>query len=185
MPTALRVLGCLALLAPAAPALPYQERLVLSEPDGACTLRLEADDGSRTLRLRISPEASGCRPSREAVTGFLERAFARVGAPGGGGAWTSLYLGRLEDLQWLSDHLASTAERDPRWDRKKGRPVKGDPNGYVASILSAPEVTAPFDAALQGAGYRVASASVEKVLVRGKVPVDAQTWFRLARAGGP
>jgi hypothetical protein len=94
-------------------------------------------------------------------------------------------VGRLEDLQWLSDHLASTADRDPRWDRKKGRPVKGDPNAYVASVLSAPEVTAPFDAAMRGAGYRVASATVEKVLVRDKVPWDAQTWIRLARTGGP
>jgi hypothetical protein len=185
MATALRVLGCLPLLALAAQAFPYQERLVLSEPDGACTLRLEADDGSRTLRLRISPEGVRCRPSREAVTGFLERAVARAGAPGAGGAWTSLYLGRIEDLQWLSDHLASTADRDPRWDRKKGRPVKGDPNAYVASVLSAPEVTAPFDAAMRGAGYRVASATVEKVLVRDKVPWDAQTWIRLARTGGP
>ncbi len=185
MATASRALGGLLLLALAAPALPYQERLLLSEPDGACTLRLEADDGSRTLRLRISPEGVRCRPSRETVMGFLERALARAGRPGAGGDWTSLYLGRLEDLQWLADHLASTAERDPRWDRTKGRPVKGDPNGYVASVLSVPEVTAPFDAALRGAGCRVASATVEKVLVRDRLPVDAQAWFRLARAGGP
>jgi hypothetical protein len=190
--------GLLPLLALSSAPLAYQERLVLAEPAGACTLRLEADDGARTLRLRVSPEGPPCRVDRETVMAFLGKAVARA-KPRPGGAYTSLYVGRLVDLPWLSEHVASAAARDAGWDRRQGRPVRGDANGYVAAILSRPDVTAPFDAAIRGAGYRIRSASVEKVLVRdlrevtpegdsgrrGKVPYDAMTWFRLEPVAAP
>ena len=70
-----------------------------------------------------------------------------------------------------------------------------DINKYVARVLSSAEVAAKIESAVGEGGYRVASASVEKVLVGGfrsvplyqgelppgKVPYDAQVWFRLEK----
>jgi hypothetical protein len=123
----------------------------------------------------------------------LGTAFSKSDPPKLEGAYSSLYIGRLIDYPWLSHYLAGTAHKDRRWDAAKGRPVGVDINKYVAGILSSTEVTAKIESALGGSGYRVVSASVEKVLVGGfrfvplykgelppgKVPYDAQVWFRL------
>jgi len=190
-------LGLLLCLAPPPSALAYQERLVLSVQSGTCTLRLEADDEARVLRLRVLPEDASCRVSREAVQAFLEQAFSRTDPPRLEGTYSSLYVGRLVDYPWLSLLLASAAAQDGRWDPKKGKPVGMGINAYVASLLSRREVMAQLESAIQEAGYRIRSVSVEKVLVgdlrrvgppeartrAGRVPYDAMVWFRLERTG--
>lgn len=185
----------LALLVVPGAAVAYRSRLVHAVEAGGCTLRLEADDDSRTLRVRVSPEGSSCAVSREAVQRLLKEAFSRTEPPRLEGAYTSLYLGRLIDYPWLAAHLAAAAAGDARWDARKGRPVAMDVNAYVAMLLSREEVTGQLEAPIRESGYGIASASVEKVLVGafpddgrpagkrppGKVPFDAMVWFRLVK----
>lgn len=192
---AVRLAASVLLLALPAAAGAYQERLILAVEAEGCTLRLEADDGARSLRLRVVRDHPGCHVSREAVRSFLSAAFAKAEPPRLEGTYASLYIGRLIDFPWLASHLASTAYEDRRWDRRRGRPIDVGINEYVATLLSSAEVTSPLEAAMEGAGYRIRSATVEKVLVgglrdvpgyegppsAGKVPFDAQVWFRLEK----
>jgi hypothetical protein len=173
----------------------YQERLILSLMEGECTLRVEADDQSRTLRLRILPATPECRFSKTSMQTIIKAAFAIVDPQQPGGTYTSLFLGRLVDYPWLSEQLALAAGKDSRWDRRKGRPVTMSLNTYVRDMLSRPEVTGQFEEALGESGYRVTAVTVEKVLVgrrsdvplhagttfSGKAPFDAMVWLILGR----
>ena len=190
-------LGLLLSLAPAS-AGAYQERLILAVKAGACTLRLEADDDARALRLRVLPEDGGCRVSREEVQALLRRAFSKTDPPRLEGAYATLFLGRLADFPWLSEWLASAAAGDGRWDRQEGRAVGMGNEACVAALLSEPRFTEQLEPALRDAGYRIRGATVEKVLVRdapepgaqgarsrpGRVPYDAMVWLRLERTAG-
>lgn len=173
----------------------YQERPILSLTEGECMLRVETDDQSRTLRLRILPATLECRFSKTAMQTILKAAFSIAGPPKPGGTYTSLFLGRLVDYPWLSEQLALSASKDSRWDRRKGRPVTMALNTYVRDMLSRPEVTGQFEEALGESGYRVTAVTVEKVLVgrrsdvplhsgttfSGKAPFDAMVWLILGR----
>jgi len=79
----------------------------------------------------------------------------------------------------LSEQLALSASRDPRWDKKKGAASAPELNVYVQERLSKEEVTDQFDQTFGESGYRVVAVAVEKVLVgrRGDVPVHAGTKF--------
>ena len=183
-------------LAIPATAVAYQQRLILAVEAGKCALRLEADDEARSLRLRVHPESSGCSASREDVQRVLQEAFSRTEPPKLEGTYSSLFIGRLVDFPWLASYLASAAAEDGRWDRRRGKPVSMGINAYVAMLLSSREVTTQLEAPIQGSGYRVTSAIVEKVLVgdmrdvgpregrasSGKVPFDAMVWFRLEKS---
>lgn len=193
-----RRLALLLLLASPVPAVAYRERLVVAVQAGRCALRLEADDEARALRIRVVPGDSRCRVAREAVQRLLAAAFSRAAAPRLVGRYSSLYLGRLVDYPWLSSFLASTAAEDARWDRRRGRPFAMGANAYVSTVLSARQVTAPLESAMERGGYRVRAVTVEKVLVGsfrdvpghegpappGKLPFDAMVWLRLEQ-GGP
>jgi hypothetical protein len=171
----------------------YQEKIILTVESGKCSFRVEADDQSRTLRLRILPADSGCYCSREEMQSVLQKAFAKTVEPKLNGHYSSLFIGRLIDYPWLGRYLASTAYGDKMWDRKKGKPFSMDLNKYVGALLSRKNITDPLEAAIAGSGHRITSASVEKVLVgyfhdapfrqetasREKVPFDAMVWFRL------
>lgn len=125
----------------------------------------------------------------------LKSAFSKADLPKLEGNYSSIYIGRLIDYPWLSKHLAVTAYKDPAWDKKRGKPVGLGINKYVSNILSRKEVTLPIEETFAGSGYRIISATVEKVLVGsfrqvpryegemapGKVPYDAQVWFRLEK----
>ena len=190
-------LGLLLSLAPAS-AGAYQERLILAAKAGACTLRLEADEEARVLRLRVLPEEGGCRLSGEEVQAFLRQAFSRTDPPRPEGPYAALFLGRLVDLPWLSEWLASAAAADGRWDRKAGRPVGMGVEAFVAALLSERRFAEQLEPALRDAGYRIRGATVEKVLVGdarqvgpngarirpGRVPYDAMVWLRLERTDG-
>lgn len=175
------------------PSASYRARAIYSMEAGKCDLTVEADDQSQTLRLRVHPERNDCHITRDATLAALSAAFSRTDPPRLEGTYSSLFIGRVIDYPWLSHHLALTAHKDKRWDKKTGKPVAMDINKYVSTILSERGVTEQIEGALAGSGYRVVSAHVEKVLVGGarnvplyqgemfpgKVPYDAQAWFRL------
>jgi len=187
--------GCAFALILVFPALctAYQQRLILSMEEGTCSLRVEADDQARMLRLRVHPDTPACHATKESVQTILRAVFSDPQKLQG--VYTSLYLGRLVDYPWLCEYLAVTAYNDPRWDRKKGKPVSMNLYKYVPAILSNRDVTAPFEEAFGDSGYTIKAAIVEKVLVGrfrdvplyrgkdlpGKVPFDAMVWFKLEK----
>jgi hypothetical protein len=182
-------------LAVPAIAFGYQERLILAVQEGNCSLRVEADDQSQTLRLRVLPEGPACHITKSAMQRILQATFSKTHPPKLEGTYTSLFMGRLIEYPWLSQYLALSAYSDPRWDKKKGRPVSMGLHKYVQNILARPEVTAQFDESLSISGYRVAAVTVEKVGVGslqdvplyggeklpGKMPYDALVWLILAK----
>ena len=169
--------------------------MIFSMETGKCSLRVEADDQSHTLRLRVHPEAPDCGVTKGAVQTALKEAFSKTAPPTLEGTYSSLFIGRLIDFPWLSHYLATTAHKDKGWDHNKGRPLSADINRYVAAILSKKEVTAQIEETFGDTGYRIVSARVEKILVGrfrdvplyqgemlpGKVPYDCMVWFRLEK----
>jgi hypothetical protein len=176
-------------------AIAYEERLILAMPAGDCTLRVEAEEESRSIRLRILPEGSNCYFTKEAMQSLLKRAFSKSDSPKLEGTYSSLFLGRLIDYPWLSAYVASAAYEDSRWNKRRGMPVSMGINKYVATLLLGKEVTVQVEEPIMDTGYRITSASVEKVLVGGlrdipqykgklkpgKVPFDALVWFHLEK----
>ena len=162
---------------------------------GNCVLRVEADDQSHTLRLRLLPEGPTCQVTQAAMHTILKAVFAQTDPPKLAGPYTSLFLGRLMEYPWLSAYLATSAYHDRQWDRKLGKPVTMGLYRYVRSILSRKEVTAQFDEPFGDSGYRVVAVTVEKVGVGGfadiplyagprrpgKVPCDALVWLTLEK----
>ena len=114
----------------------YQERLILSMEEGKCSLRVEADDEARILRLRVHPSYPECYATKDSMQKVLKAVFSKTDPPRLEGVYTSLFLGRLIDYPWLCEYLAVSAYKDPRWDRKKGKPVSMDLYKYVSAILS-------------------------------------------------
>jgi hypothetical protein len=159
-------------------------------------LSLEAAENWPTLRLRTGhPEHRPCFIDKESMVRVLSQAFAKPHPELASRVFTSLAIGRLIDYPWLAQFLALRAARDPGWDAAAGKPVKVHINRYVADVLSSPEVVLEMEAPLREGRYRIAGVSVEKVLVggfenvpqldgprrKGKIPFDAQVWFRLER----
>ena len=178
-------------------AVGYQERLILAIQKGNCTLRVEADEQSQTLRLRVLPEGPVCHITKSAMQTILKAAFSKTDPPKLEGAYTSLFMGRLMEYPWLSEYLALSAYRDPHWDKKNGKPVSMDLHKYVQGILSRSELIAQFNETFGNSGYRVVAVTVEKVGVGslqdvplyggkklpGKIPCDALVWLILAKRG--
>jgi len=173
----------------------YQQRVIFSMEAGKCSLTVEVDDESRTVRLRVHPESEDCHIEKESMLSVLKEAFSKTDPPKLEGTYSSLYIGRLIAYPWLSQYLAATTYKDPAWDRKRGKPVILGVNKYVSNTLSRKEVAAEVEKALEASGYRVIAVTVEKVLVGdfhhvplyqgkmapGKVPLDAIVWFRLEK----
>jgi hypothetical protein len=173
----------------------YQAQVIYSMEAGKCSLTVESDNQSHTLRLRVHPEYKDCHIGKDSMLSALKAAFSKTEPPKPEGSYSSLYIGRLIDYPWLSQYLATTAYRDTRWDKKRGKPLALDINKYVSNILSRKEITAQIEDAFAASGYRVISTTVEKVLIGdfrsvplyqgevppGKVPYDAQVWFRLEK----
>ncbi|MBV5318623.1 MAG: hypothetical protein JZU50_12545 [Desulfobulbaceae bacterium] len=173
----------------------YQERLILAMTEGTCVLRVEADDQSHTLRLRLLPEGSACQITKTSMQTILKAAFSKTDPPKLEGPYTSLFLGRLVEYPWLSAYLAMSAYHDVLWNRKKGKPVAMDLYQYVRTILSKKEITLQFEETFGDSGYRIAAVTVEKVgvshisaipfytgtLLPGKVPFDAMVWLILEK----
>lgn len=178
------------------PALAYKERVLVSATEGSCTLRVEMDEQSRTLRLRVLPGAPACAFTAATVHSVLGTALTQAAQEQSAEVFPSLFLGRLVDYPWISLALATFASTDSRWDARKGRPVSGHVNGYVREALARLGMLAPIDQVLAANGYRVRAVEVEKVLVArcrelrsperelhclGRVPFDAMVWLVLAK----
>ena len=176
-------------------AISYQERLVFSLDEGKCSLRVEADDEARILRLRVHPGNPECYATKDNMQTVLKAVFSKTDPSKLEGVYNTLFLGRLIDYPWLSEYLAVTAYRDPRWDREKGKPVTLDPYRYVNSVLSNREVLSQFEDAFGQSGYTIRAVILEKVCVGrfsdvplykgkalpGKVPFDAMVWLGLKK----
>jgi len=171
-----------------------QELAIVSSKVGDCLLTVELNEKWNTLRLRAHhPKYSGCQIDKNSMISVLSAAFLKTELPRLEGSYSSLSLGRLIDYPWLSQYLATTAYRDHGWDSKKGKPGAMDINKYTAQLLSKKELITQIERPFTLGGYRIAGVSVEKVLVGGfrevpfyegemhpgRVPYDAQVWFRL------
>jgi len=189
------LLGMALVLFLVAPGASYQKQVIFSMDAGKCSLTVEVDDESRTVRLRVRPEGKDCHIEKESMLSALKAAFSKTDPPKLEGVYSSLYIGRLIDYPWLSQYLAVTAYKDSAWDKKRGKPVALGINKYVSNILSRKEITADIEEAFATSGNRVISTTVEKVLVGGfgdvplwqgkmapgKLPYDAMVWFRLKK----
>jgi hypothetical protein len=171
-----------------------RDNVIFSTDAGECSLLVESNAQWHTLRLRAHhPSGRNCFIDKETMASVLGAALSNADAPGTGEKFRSLFIGRLVDYPWLSQYLAVAARNDRGWNMKRGKPLRMNINLYVSKVLSGKDVSASFDAALASGGYKVGSASVEKVLVGrfrdvplsqdntapGLVPYDAQVWFRL------
>jgi len=175
-------------------AFAYKERLILAMTVETCSMRMEADDQSQTLRLRILPNLP-CHLTKTAMQTILKAVFSETDPPKLKGPYTSLFLGRLMEYPWLSEYLATFAFKDSQWDTKKGSPVAMDLHQYVRTILAKKEITEQFEETFDDSGYRIVSVSVEKVgvcsfrdipfyegpMLPGKVPYDAMIWLNLKK----
>jgi hypothetical protein len=170
------------------------EPIIAPVPAGECTLSLEMAANWPSLRLRAShPEHRPCFIDKSAVIRALMEAFSGPHPALASREFTSLAIGRLIDYPWLVQFLALRAAQDPQWDAAAGKPRRADVNRYVADVLFRREVIVEIEAPLREQGYRIIGVSVEKVLVggfenvpqlnghrrKGKIPFDAQVWFRL------
>jgi hypothetical protein len=170
--------------------------IISSIPAGECTLTLEAAENWPSLRLRaVHPAHRPCLIAKAAVIQALSQAISKPDPAWTSREFTSLAIGRLIDYPWLVQFLALRAASDPGWDAVAGKPLKAHINRYVADVLSSPEIVRDIEAPLREQRYRIGGVAVEKVLVggfenvpqsegprpKGKIPFDAQVWFRLER----
>ncbi len=173
-----------------------EELVIVSSQVGECSLTVESNEKWHTLRLRAHhPKYKGCDVDKDSMLSALSAAFSKTDSPKMEGSYSSLFIGRLIDYPWLSEYLATTSYRDRGWDSKKGKPAAMDINKYVSQLLFKKELMAQLWTVLEKGGYRVTGVTVEKVLVGGfrevpfyrgemhpgRVPYDAQVWFRLER----
>jgi len=173
-----------------------EDLVIVSSRAGECSLTVESNEKWHTLRLRAHhPKYTGCHIDQDSMLSVLSLAFSKTEPPKLEGSYLSLSIGRLIDYPWLCQYLATTAHRDRGWDSKKGKPVAMDINKYASQLLLRKELMTPIETVLGKSGYRVVGVTVEKVLVGGfrevpfypgemhpgRVPYDAQVWFRLEK----
>ena len=174
-----------------------QENVIVSLKVGECSLSVESNDKWHTLRLRAHhPKYKGCHITRDEMLLALDEAFSKTESPKLEASYSSLLIGRLIDYPWLSQYLATAAYQDRGWDSKRGRPVVMDINKYVSNVLSRKELLTQIEPPFVKGGYKFIGVTVEKVLVgsfrevplyqgemaSGRVPYDAQVWFRLEKS---
>jgi hypothetical protein len=173
-------------------AFSQEEEVITSSKVGECSLTVEVRE--HLLRLRAHhPEGRNCLVDKDSMLSALSEAFSKTGLSKSEGAFTSLFIGRLIDYPWLSQYLALTAQKDKKWNAKKGKPLVLNVNQYVSGVLSQKEILDQIETIVEKIGYRVTGVSVEKVLVGGLrevpqytgdkavglFPFDAQVWFRI------
>jgi len=89
--------------------------------EGACLLRVEADDEGRILMFRVGLGYTECHTTKESMQKILKAVFSKTDPPKLEGVCTSLFLGRLIHYPWLCEYLALSAYKDLAWDKKPGK----------------------------------------------------------------
>jgi hypothetical protein len=159
-------------------------------------IALEVHDDGATLQLRL-PRHVALDVSTRALDELLTQAFPQHVLPA---ERISIDVGRIIEHPWLSQRLAESALRSPRWDAVRGKPRGGNDNAVVAQLIDGEKLVAPWAAVFARHGATVRNASVEKVLIgrvgetaelaplaahpaaAGKrLPFDAILWLRLER----
>ena len=171
------------------------EAVIASVPSGECTLSLEAAENWPTLRLRAGhPEHRPCFIDKESMVRVLSQAFAEPPLN-----WLHGYSPRLRSAgssitpgSSNSWHCAPRATRDgmsPRGNRSRSTSTATWP------MFFHPRRSSWKSRPLCANSATGSPVSVEKVLVgsfenvpqlegprrKGKIPFDAQVWFRLER----
>lgn len=115
--------------------------------------------------------------------------------------FNTLFWGRLNDSKnhdfTLAKRLVQYAEKSNKWNKKLGRPVSGDKNGFLNLLQK--DFSIELTPLLKKYGYTIKSVSAEKVLVypaenlsfwndikgsvnpQDKLPFDCQLWFELSK----
>ena len=169
--------------------------------NGDCTIEWIA----RNSEIGVIKHSAECTlPLAEQIP-LLEKICAEFfGKDKNAQAFRTLYWGRLEpDIpngsRELSLRLALAAYKSPGWDTKKGKPKKGDINGFVKDLANR-EMIYPELKELFGRFHKsIKFSCAEKVLVlkaeklpfyeqlkqqgvkaADKLPFDCMTWFSVA-----
>ena len=189
------IVGSLLLIALSYTTALAESQIIVSSNFGECSLALELESDS-TLRLRAHhPAYKFCNIDEAAVVSILSAAFAKTDPPRLEGTYSTLFIGRLIDYPWLSQYLAVTAHDDAGWNAKQGKPLSGNINNYVSTLLFSLEPISKIKTLFMQNGYAVSGISVEKVLVgsfreiplyqgkvhQGKIPFDAMVWLKLKK----
>jgi hypothetical protein len=114
-------------------------------------------------------------------------------------------LESLDQIRQLEEELrlALAAKRSVGWDPIKGRPRRGDINGFVRALVNDGPIYHELSSIFRQSGLRLQVVTVEKVLVSQagqlaffdelkaegvrpgeRVPFDCQTWFSVRPEGG-
>jgi len=118
----------------------------------------------QTIRLRSHENAFlNCTVTQEKFNELIAAAFTDPESDKA--EFKSLFIGRLVEYPWLSHYLAKHVLQHPDWDPEQGTYTGNNINEFVANILSAPELLEQIQQPLDGTGYIVTGASVEKVLI--------------------
>ncbi len=147
-------------------------------------------------------EPTDCPWSQSTVAVALDEALAEQGS---NRELRLVFLGRLEDYEWLSklvtEQAIAVSGPTGAWLANKGHARDGDDNAFVAEILARHRPTpaaggegvggllAPFVWVLPRYGYKIDGVSVEKVMSKGIdgrpgiFPYDALVYLRIARKG--
>jgi hypothetical protein len=117
----------------------------------------------------------------------------------------SLFVGRLVlTFPEFSQRLAKAASESPDWDPKRPWKEPGYSNRFVLHLMKQDNLFPELQTALDGFGYEVQVASVEKILMAKpkdiafgdqlleqgadpqiKLPFDAMMWFSFSPASSP
>jgi len=115
--------------------------------------------------------------------------------------FNTLFWGRLNDSSnrdfTLAKRLVLFANSHKEWDKKRGRPMSGDKNGFIKLLKN--DFTTELAPLFAKYNYKIISVSAEKVLVypaeklsfwqdiktqvnaKDKFPFDCQLWFKLSK----
>jgi hypothetical protein len=140
----------------------------------ACDVNATATSEWRTIIFRIARHQGAtraCVATRDDTAGLITLAFATVALQKldtEGGAYRSIFLGRLIDYEWLSRQLSESAEADANWSAATGKAKDGArAEAYVQRSLDIPSVLVPLSDALKPYGYRARGFSCEKAMISG------------------
>ena len=140
--------------------LAFAENILIEE----CAPLYEINPPWQTIRLRSHENAFlNCTVTQEKFNELIAAAFTDPEIDKT--EFKSLFIGRLVEYPWLSQYLAKHVLQHPDWDPEQGTYTGDNINAFVAGILSESALLKQIQQPLDGTGYIVTGASVEKVLI--------------------